>query len=47
MLTKTSTPYAPWVVVEGNNKYYARIKVLETVADAIEARIEDVLNEKE
>ena len=39
MLIRTSTPNAPWVVVEGNDKYYARIKVLETVVDAIEARL--------
>ncbi len=39
MLIRTSTPKAPWVVVEGNNKYYARIKVLETVVEAIEARL--------
>lgn len=41
MLIRTSTPHAPWVVVEGNCKYYARIKVLETVVDAIEKRLED------
>lgn len=39
MLLRTSTDYAPWIVVEGNNKYYARIKVLETVVNAIEKRI--------
>ena len=39
MILRTSTDYAPWIVVEGNNKYYARIKVLETVINAIEARI--------
>lgn len=39
MLMKTSTSYAPWVIVEGNNKYYARIKVLETVAAAIREKI--------
>lgn len=36
MLIRTSTEYAPWIIVEGNNKYYARIKVLETVAKALE-----------
>ncbi len=40
MLIRTSTPYAPWIVVEGNCKYYARIKVLETVVNAIEKRLE-------
>ena len=39
MLIRTSTTYAPWVIVEGNCKYYARIKVLETVIDAIETRM--------
>ena len=41
MLMRTSTDYAPWVVVEGNDKYYARIKVLRTVAEAIEARLKE------
>ena len=36
MLIRTSTEYAPWIVVEGNDKYYARLKVLETVIDALE-----------
>ncbi len=39
MLEKTSTKAAPWVLVEGNSKYYARVKVLETVVDALEKRI--------
>lgn len=41
MLLRTSTEYAPWIVVEGNNKYYARIKVLETVLEAIERRLHE------
>ena len=39
MLIRTSTPHAPWIVVEGNSKYYARIKVLETVVEALEERM--------
>ena len=39
MLIRTSTPYAPWIVVESNDKYYARIKVLKTVIQAIEERL--------
>ncbi len=39
MLIRTSTPKAPWVIVEGNNKYYARVKVLETVVNAMEERL--------
>ena len=29
------------VVVEGNSKYYARVKVLKTVVDAIEQRLRE------
>ncbi|MEG0074289.1 MAG: polyphosphate:AMP phosphotransferase [Eubacterium sp.] len=39
MLFKTSTDKAPWVIVEGDDKYYARIKVLKTVIAAIEEAI--------
>lgn len=39
MLVRTSTTYAPWIVVEGNCKYYARVKVLSSVVDAIEEKI--------
>jgi len=38
MLLRTSTTYAPWTIVESNCKWYARIKVLETVVDALESR---------
>lgn len=36
MILRTSTKNAPWTVVEANSKYYARIKALHTVCDAIE-----------
>ncbi|MBE5793410.1 MAG: polyphosphate:AMP phosphotransferase [Clostridiales bacterium] len=39
MLKKTNTAYAPWTVVEADNKHYARIKVLNTVIAAIEKRL--------
>ncbi len=39
MIIRTSTTNAPWVIVEANDKYYARIKVLETVVDALEHRM--------
>ena len=39
MIIKTSTSYAPCTIVEGNCKYYARIKVLETVVNEIEKRL--------
>lgn len=40
MLLHTSTTYAPWIIVEGNCKYYARIRVLQEVVTAIEKRLE-------
>ncbi len=36
MLARTSTPSAPWTVVEANDKFHARVKVVKTLADAIE-----------
>ena len=41
MLAWTSTPKAPWTVVEGNDKLYARVKTLQTVCDAISRKIEE------
>ncbi|MFN8382933.1 MAG: hypothetical protein U0V02_13375 [Anaerolineales bacterium] len=35
MLLKTSTPDAPWTLVEANDKYFARIKTLRTVAEKL------------
>ncbi|MDO4851058.1 MAG: polyphosphate--AMP phosphotransferase [Actinomycetota bacterium] len=39
MLRLTSTSYAPWTIVENDDKYYGRIKVLEIVNDVIEKRL--------
>lgn len=39
MLQKTSTTYAPWYVLESNDKKYARIKALKTVINEIEKRL--------
>lgn len=39
MLVRTDTSYAPWTIVEGNNKYYARLKVLKTVIDLFEKKL--------
>jgi len=36
MVGRTSSSRAPWTMVEANNKYYARIKVLKTLCDRIE-----------
>ena len=35
MLLKTSTPTAPWTLVEANDKYFSRLKVLRTVANKL------------
>ncbi len=40
MLSRTSTTYAPWTILEANCKLYARIKALRTVASALENALE-------
>ena len=37
MIDRTSTDTAPWTVVEANNKYYARVKILKEICARIEA----------
>ncbi|NLW77914.1 MAG: phosphate--AMP phosphotransferase [Ruminococcaceae bacterium] len=39
MVRLTSTGFAPWTIIESQNKLYGRIKAIETVIDAIEARV--------
>lgn len=39
MLQKTSTTFAPWHVLESNDKKYARIKALKTVIKEIEKKL--------
>ena len=39
MLVQTSTTQAPWHLIEGDSKQYARLRVVETVNQAIEAAI--------
>jgi AMP-polyphosphate phosphotransferase len=36
MIDRTSTDIAPWTVVEANDKYFARIKILKTLCDQVE-----------
>ena len=40
MIERTSTAHAPWVLVESNDKYLARIKVLSTLVRAIEKALD-------
>jgi polyphosphate kinase 2 (PPK2 family) len=37
MLARTDQPHSPWHLVEADSKRYARVKVVETVVDRIEA----------
>ena len=39
MIQKTSTEFAPWHILESNDKHYARIKALKTVINAIKERM--------
>ena len=46
MVQRTSTTYAPWTVVEGNCKLWARIKALRTLNNAIEGSLNSDRNKK-
>ncbi len=41
MIELTSTDFAPWIVIESNDKKYARIKVLKTICDRLEKRLKE------
>jgi polyphosphate:AMP phosphotransferase len=41
MVDRTSTQRAPWTLVEANNKYFARIKVLKTLVKAVESKLSE------
>ncbi len=40
MLLKTSTLTAPWTIVEGNDKYYARVRVLSTLVQKLSRELD-------
>lgn len=40
MVDRTSTGRAPWTLVEANDKYHTRIKVLRTLCESLEAKLE-------
>ncbi len=46
MVDRTSSQAAPWNLVEANNKYYARIKVLKTLTQAIEGALKRAKKKK-
>jgi len=39
MVDRTSTRLAPWTLVEANDKYFARVKVLRTICRALDAAL--------
>ena len=39
MIDRTSTGTAPWTIVESNDKYFARVKVLRTVCERLEKEL--------
>jgi AMP-polyphosphate phosphotransferase len=39
MVARTSTAYAPWTIVPGNDKKHARLTTIETFCDALEKRL--------
>jgi polyphosphate kinase 2 (PPK2 family) len=41
MFLRTHTPFAPWSIIEGNCKRYARIKAMDVVIDAIEKKVKE------
>lgn len=41
MFRLTSTTYAPWMVLESNDKKYARIKALKTIVRALKDRLDE------
>ncbi len=39
MVERTSTGRAPWTLIEANDKYFARLKILKTVCDRLEMHL--------
>jgi polyphosphate:AMP phosphotransferase len=39
MIDRTNNPFAPWVLVPANDKYFARVTVLRTLCERIEAAL--------
>jgi polyphosphate kinase 2 (PPK2 family) len=40
MLLRTSVRAAPWTLIEGNDKYWARVRVLETVVEVLSRELQ-------
>ena len=46
MIEKTDTEKAPWIIIEANDKYYARIKILKTIVGRIEDELSNTMKKK-
>lgn len=42
MINKTNTDYAPWKIIPGNDKRYARVTALKTIIEICESRMEGI-----
>jgi polyphosphate:AMP phosphotransferase len=47
MVIRTSTEYAPWTLIAGNDKRFARIEVLQTVCDRLRSELEDTQQQEQ
>jgi len=39
MIDRTSTDIAPWTVVEAEDKYFVRVKILKTIVERMERNL--------
>lgn len=42
MLERTETEWGPWTIVEATNRWWARVKVLNTISDALSGRLDEL-----
>jgi hypothetical protein len=40
MIDRTSSGTAPWTVVEANDKYFARVKIIRTICQRLETELQ-------
>ena len=40
MVERTSTSHAPWTLIEANDKYHARVKILQTINKRLDAELQ-------
>ena len=40
MVDRTGTEIAPWTLVEADDKYFARLKIMKTIIKRLEAALE-------